>query len=156
MDAIDTAMGKFWSKTGVDKKPVVRVCFYAEGMILIFSWFVVGEKVLMTAMVYAAQTAMAADPACASRMRMSMPFSMPAKMMAPAACSTLSTSGTGVTASVSLFSLLISVRTVLLTLSGALIRLISLVGLLALSGLTGLISLVGLLPETGVATPQGD
>jgi hypothetical protein len=108
----------------------------------------------MSAMVYAAQTAMAADSARASRMPMS--FSMPAKMMAPAACGTLSTSETGVTASVSLFSPAISVRTVLLTLSGALIRLLSLVGLLALSGLTGLISLVGLLPETGAATPQGD
>lgn len=109
----------------------------------------------MSAMVYAAQTAMAADSACASRSHMSMPFSMPAKMMAPAACGTTSTSGTGVIASVSLFFLAFSVRTVLL-LAGVLISLIILVGLLALSGLTGLISLVGLLPETGVATPQGD
>ncbi len=108
----------------------------------------------MTATVYAAQTAMAADFACASRMPMS--FSMSAKMMAPAACGTLSTGRTDVTTSVSLFSPVISVRTVLLPLSGVLISLLRLVGLLALIGLTGLIGLVGLLPEIGLATPQGD
>ncbi len=110
----------------------------------------------MSAMIRATQTAMAADSACVIRMPKN--YSMPATMMAPAAHAsrTLFTSGTDVTTSVSLFALVISVRTLLLALLGVLLSVLSLVGLLALSGLTGLISLVGLIPGLDVRATQGD
>ena len=110
----------------------------------------------MVATFRAAQTAMVAESSCASRMPKNS--SMPAMMMAPAAHtgSALSTSRTGVITSVSLFALIISVRTLLLALLGVLLSILSLVGLLALSGLTGLISLVGLIPGLDVRAMQGD